>query len=163
MLAQRIAQLEAERRALLRSAKDAVMKKVQQLLTLNGIGTNSAWLLVMEFFGWRAFRNGKEVGALSGLTPTPYASGNTAYERGIAKAGNYHVRALAIEIAWGWVRFQPESALTQWYQQRFSHGSSLLRRIGIVALARKLLIALWRFVETGVLPDGAALKAAVRR
>jgi transposase len=163
MLAQRIAQLEAERRALLRSAKDAVMKKVQQLLTLNGIGTNSAWLLVMEFFGWRAFRNGKEVGALSGLTPTPYASGNTAYERGIAKAGNYHVRALAIEIAWGWVRFQPESALTQWYQQRFSHGSSLLRRIGIVALARKLLIALWRFVETGVLPDGTALKAAVRR
>ena len=84
------------------------MKKVQQLLTLKGIGTNSAWVFVMECFGWRAFRNGKEVGALSGLTPTSYASGSTAYERGIAKAGNYHVRAMAIEIAWGWLRFQPE-------------------------------------------------------
>jgi len=161
-LVQRIAQLEAERRAVLRTAEDAVTKKVQQLLMLKGIGINSAWVFVMEFFGWRAFRNRKEVGALSGLTPTPYASGNTAYERGIAKAGNLHIRAMAIEIAWGWLRFQPESALTQWYQQRFGYGSSRLRRIGIVALARKLLIALWRFVETGVLPDGAALKGAVR-
>jgi len=161
-LAQRIAQLEAERRAVLQTAEDAVTKKVQQLLMLKGIGINSAWLFVMEFFGWRAFHNRKEVGALSGLTPTPYASGNTAYEQGIAKAGNAHIRAMAIEIAWGWLRFQPQSALTQWYQQRFGHGSSRLRRIGIVALARKLLIALWRFIETGVLPDGAALKAAVR-
>jgi transposase len=161
-LAQRIAQLEAERRAVLQTAEDAVTKKVQQLLMLKGIGINSAWLFVMEFFGWRAFRNRKEVGALSGLTPTPYASGNTAYEQGIAKAGNTHIRAMAIEIAWGWLRFQPQSALTQWYQQRFGHGSSRLRRIGIVALARKLLIALWRFVETGVVPDGAVLKAAGR-
>jgi transposase len=162
VLAQRIGQLEAERRALMQTAEDASMKQVRQLLTLKGIGTNSAWVFVMEFFGWRAFRNGKEVGALSGLTPTPYASGHTAYERGIAKAGNYHIRAMAIEIAWSWLRFQPASALTQWYQQRFGHGSSRLRRIGIVALARKLLIALWRFVKTGVLPDGAALKPAVR-
>jgi transposase len=162
VLAQRIAQLEAERRVVLQTAEDAVTKKVRQLLMLKGIGTNSAWVFVMEFFGWRAFRNRKEVGALSGLTPTPYASGNTAYERGIAKAGNTHIRAMAIEIAWGWLRFQPQSALTQWYQQRFGHGSSRLRRIGIVALARKLLIALWRFVETGGLPDGTALKATVR-
>lgn len=161
-LAQRLAQLEAERRAVLQTAEDAVTKKVHQLLMLKGIGINSAWLFVMEFFGWRAFHNRKEVGALSGLTPTPYASGNTAYEQGIAKAGNAHIRAMAIEIAWGWLRFQPQSALTQWYQQRFGHGSSRLRRIGIVALARKLLIALWRFIETGVLPDGAALKAVVR-
>jgi transposase len=161
-LAQRIAQLEAERRAVLQTAEDAVTKKVQQLLMLKGIGINSAWLFVMEFFGWRAFHNRKEVGALSGLTPTPYASGNTAYEQGIAKAGNAHIRAMAIEIAWGWLRFQPQSALTQWYQQRFGHGSSRLRRIGIVALARKLLMALWRFIETGVVPDGAALKAAMR-
>jgi transposase len=161
-LAQRIAQLEAERRAVLQTAEDAVMKQVQQLLMLKGIGINSAWVFVMECFSWRAFRNRKEVGALSGLTPTPYASGNTAYERGIAKAGNAYIRAMAIEMAWGWLRFQPERALTQWYQQRFGHGSSRLRRIGIVALARKLLIALWRFVETGVLPDGAALKGSVR-
>jgi len=162
-LTQRIAQVEAERRAVLQTAEDAVTQKVQQLLLLKGIGINSAWLFVMEFFGWRAFRNRTEVGALSGLTPTPYASGNTAYEQGIAKAGNAHIRAMASEIAWGWLRFQPQSALTQWYQQRFGHGRSRLRRIGIVALARKLLIALWRFVETGVVPDGAALKAVGRR
>jgi transposase len=162
VLAQRIGQLEAERRALMQTSEDASMQNVRQRLTLKGMGTNSAWVLVMEFFGWRAFRNGQAVGALSGLTPTPYARGNTAYERGIAKAGNYHIRAMAMELAWSGLRFQPASALTQWYQQRFGHGSSRLRRIGIVALARKLLIALWRFVETGVLPDGAALKAAVR-
>jgi transposase len=102
VLAQRIGQLEAERRALMQTAEDAAMEKVRQLLTLKGIGTNSAWVFVMEFFGWRAFRNGQEVGALSGLTPTPSASGNTAYERGIAKAGNDHIRAMAIEMAWGW-------------------------------------------------------------
>jgi transposase len=80
----------------------------------------------------------------------------------MAKAGTLHIRSMAIELAWGWLRCQPESALTQWYQQRFGPGSSRLRRIGIVALARKLLIALWRFVETGVLPDGAAFKGPVR-
>jgi len=162
-LTQRLAQLEAERRAVLQTAEDAVTKKVQQLLRLKGIGINSAWLFVMECFGWRAFRNRKAVGALRGLTPTPDASGTTAYEQGIAKAGNAHSRAMALEIAWGGLRFQPQSALTQWYQQRFGQGSSRLRRMGIVALARKLLIALWRFVETGVVPDGAALKAAGRR
>jgi transposase len=146
---------------LIQTAEDAVTKKVQQLLPLKGIGVHSAWGFVMEFFGWRALRNGKEVGALSGLPPTPYASGTTAYERGMAKAGNAPSRTMAIEIAWGWRRLQPDSALTQWYQQRFGHGSSRLRRLGMVALARKLLIALWRFVETGLLPDGAALKAAV--
>jgi transposase len=161
-LTQRIAQLEAERRAVLQTAEDAVTKKVQQLLTLKGIGTQSAWVFVMECFGWRALRNGKEVGALSGLTPTPYASGTTAYERGSAKAGNTYIRTMAIEIAWGWLRFQPDSARTHWYQQRFGHGRSRRRRLGMVALARKLLMALWRFVETGVLPEGAALKAVVR-
>jgi len=161
-LAQRMGQLEAERRTLMQTAADAVRQKVRQLLTRNGIGTHSAWGFVMEFFGGRAFRNGQAGGALSGLPP-PYASGNTADERGIAKAGNYHIRAMAIEIAWGWRRFQPASALTQWYQQRFGHGSSRLRRLGMVALARKRLIALWRFGEPGVLPDGTALKATVRR
>jgi transposase len=146
----------------LQTAEEAVTKKVPPLLRLNGIGSNSAGRCVMEFFGWRAFRHRKEVGALSGLTPTPYASGNTAYEQGIAKAGHAHIRAMAIEMAWGWLRFQPQSALTHWYQQRFGHGSSRLRRIGIVALARKRLMALWRCIETGVVPDGAALKAAGR-
>jgi transposase len=161
-LAQRLGQLEAERRALMQTAEDAVLHNVRHLLTLKGIGTNRAWVFVMECFGGRAFRTGKEVGALSGLTPTPYASGHTADERGIAQAGNYHIRAMALEMAWGWLRFQPASALTQWSPQRFGHGSRRLRRRGIVALARTLLMALGRFVETGVLPDGTALNAAVR-
>jgi len=96
----------------------------------------------MEFCGWWALRNRKEVETLGGLTSTPYASGNTAYARGVAKASHTHIRAMALEIAWDWLRFQPERALTQWYQQRFGHGSSRLRRIGIVALACKVLIAL---------------------
>jgi transposase len=116
----------------------------------------------MEFFAWRRFRNRRELGALAGLTPTPYQSGESNREQGIAKAGNRHVRAMAIEIAWGWLRFQPESALTRWYQERFGQGSSRLRRIGIVALARKLLIALWQYLQTGVVPDGAVLKPELR-
>jgi transposase len=80
---------------------------------------------------------------------------------GIAKAGNGQMRTMAVEIAWGWLQFQPTSALSQWYQARFGHGNASYRKLGIVALARKLLIALWRFIATGVLPEGAVLKAAV--
>jgi transposase len=162
LLNRQIEALEAARRDQIRAGGDAAIQKVQQLLTLQGIGSNSAWLDVMEFFAWRQFRNRREVGALAGLTPTPYQSGESSREQGIAKAGNRHVRAMAIEIAWGWLRFQPDSALTKWYQTRFGHGSSRLRRIGIVALARKLLIALWRFLETGAVPEGAVLKPVLR-
>jgi transposase len=162
LLNRQIEALEAARRDAIRAGGDAAIQKVQQLLTLQGIGSNSAWLDVMEFFAWRRFRNRREVGALAGLTPTPYQSGESSREQGIAKAGNRHVRAMAIEIAWGWLRFQPDSALTHWYQERFGHGSSRLRRIGIVALARKLLIALWRFLETGAVPEGARLKTVAR-
>jgi transposase len=162
LLNRQIEALEAERRDQIRAGGDEAIQKVRQLLTLQGIGSNSAWLDVMEFFAWRKFRNRREVGALSGLTPTPYQSGESSREQGIAKAGNRHVRAMAIEIAWGWLRFQPDSALTHWYQERFGHGSSRLRRIGIVALARKLLVALWRFLETGVVPEGARLKTVAR-
>jgi len=153
--------LEAERRALLRRREDPAVEQVRQLFTLRGIGVNSAWLYVMEFFAWRDFQTPKQVGALAGLTPTPYQSGQSRREQGIAKAGNRHIRAMAIEIAWAWRRFQPASALAQWYERRFGHGSARLRKLGIVALARKLLVALWRFVKTGVLPEGAVLKAAV--
>jgi transposase len=151
--------LEAQRWAVLRRREDAVVDQVRQLFTLRGIGVNSAWLYVMEFFAWRDFQTPKQVGALAGLTPTPSQSGQSRRELGIAKAGNRHMRAMAIEIAWAWRRFQPTSALSQWYEQRFGHGSARLRKIGIVALARKLLIALWRFLKTGVLPEGAVLKA----
>lgn len=162
LLTRQIEALEAVRRERIRAGRDAAVEKVQQLITLQGVGSNSAWLYVMEFFAWRKFRNRREVGALAGLTPTPYQSEKSNHEQGIAKAGNRHVRARAIEIAWGWLRFQPESALSRWYQERFGRGSSRVRRIGIVALARKLLIALWRFLETGVVPEGAELKAVAR-
>jgi len=152
--------LEAERRALLRHRTDPVIAQVRQLFTLRGIGIKSAWLYIMEFFAWRDFQTAKQVGALAGLTTTPHQSGQSRRELGIAKAGNRHIRAMAIEIAWAWRRFQPDSALSQWYERRFGAGSARLRKLGIVALARKLLIALWRFVKTGVLPEGAVLKTA---
>ena len=158
-LTRQIREVEAERRVLLRTSTDPAMEKVRQLHGLCGIGINSAWLYVMEFFGWREFRNRREVGALAGLTPTPHQSGDLDQERGIDKAGNRHIRSIAIEIAWGWLRFQPESALSRWYEERFAHGSSRMRRIGIVAVARKLLIELWRYLETGALPEGAVTRA----
>jgi transposase len=157
-----IERLEGERRELLRCSKDPAIAKVRQLNHLRGIGTNSAWLYVMELFGWRELRSRKEVGAIVGLTPTPDESGEKEREKGISKAGNRHVRSMAIEIAWGWLRFQPDSELSRWYQRRFGGGSKRVRKIGIVALARKLMIALWRFLETGVIPEGAELKADVR-
>ena len=159
-LSEQIAELEAERRALLQSAQEASLEKVRQLMQLKGIGINGAWLLVMEFFGWRALKNRREVGGLAGLTPTPYQSGASAREQGITKSGNRHVRWMTTELAWSWVRYQPESALSCWFRERFGGGGKRLRRIGIVAVARKLLIALWRFLETGVIPEGAELKEA---
>jgi transposase len=159
-LSQQIAELEAERRALLQSSQDASIEQVRQLMHLKGIGINGSWLLVMEFFAWRDFKNRREVGGLAGLTPTPYQSGESAREQGITKSGNRHVRWMTTELAWSWVRYQPESALSCWFRERFGGGGKRLRRIGIVAVARKLLIALWRFLKTGVLPEGAVLKEA---
>lgn len=124
-----------------------------------GIGIDSAWLYVMEFFAWRQFRNRRQVGGLAGLTDTHYQSGDLQHEQGISKAGNRWVRALAINTAWAWLRFQPKSALARWYQKRFGEGSSRVRKIGIVALARKLLIAFWRYLDTGLVPEGAVLRA----
>ena len=157
-LSEQIAAVEAERRTQMQASTDARIEKVRQLMQLKGIGINGAWLLVMEFFGWRAFKNRREVGGLAGFTPTPYQSGESAREQGISKSGNRHVRWMTTELAWSWLRYQPESALSVWFRERFGSGGKRLRRIGIVAVARKLLIALWRFLETGVLPEGAVLK-----
>jgi len=150
--------VENERARRLRTSKEGCLDNVRQLLALRGIGTNSAWLFSMEFFNWRKFRNRRQVAALAGLTPTPYQSGDSSREQGISKAGNRRLRYMAIEIAWCWIRHQPQSALTKWYQQRFAGGKSRLRRIGIVAVARKLLVALWRYLETGEIPAGAKME-----
>jgi transposase len=157
-LSEQIAEVEAERRAQLQASSEASIEQIRQLMVLKGIGINGAWLLVMEFFGWREFKNRREVGGLAGFTPTPYQSGDSTREQGITKSGNRHVRWMVTELAWSWLRFQPESALSVWFRERFGGGGKRLRRIGIVAVARKLLIALWRFLETGVLPEGAVLK-----
>jgi transposase len=156
---QQIRELETERAELICTSDDPCVEQVRCLLKLRGIGENSSWLFVMEFFGWRQFRNRREVGALAGLTPTPYQSGETLVEQGISKAGNRSVRAMAIEIAWCWLRYQPDSELTLWYREKFGHGGKRMRKVGIVALARKLLVALRRYLETGEIPAGAQLKA----
>jgi transposase len=137
---------------------DATLSIVRRLLALRAIGEVSAWIYATEFFAWRQFRNRRQVGAAAGLCSTMRESGDRHQEQGISKAGNRYLRALAIELAWSWLRRQPQSALSQWYQRRYATGGARLRRIGIVALARKLLIALWRYLETGRLPEGAQLK-----
>jgi len=159
LVQQQIKALEAERREMVQHATQPEMEQVRQLLRLRGLGINCAWLYVMEFFCWRAFRNRREVGSLAGLTPMPHRSGEEDHELGISKVGNRHIRAMAIEIAWGWLRYQPNSELSRWYQRRFGKGSKRLHKIGIVALARKLLIAIWRYLEFGTLPAGAVLKS----
>ncbi len=155
----RVRALKAERRALLQATDDRAIAQVRQLSQLRGIGIDSAWLYVMEFFAWRAFRNRRQVGGLAGLTDTHYQSGDLQHEQGISKAGNRWVRALVIDTAWAWLRHQPRSALARWYRQRFGTGNSRVRKLGIVALARKLLIAFWRQLEAGIDPERAVLRA----
>ena len=143
---------------MIRQSRDDAVKLVRRLLELRGIGNSAAWLYVMEFFAWREFRNRRQVGGSTGLVGTPYNSGAVNHEQGISKAGNRRVRAMAVQIAWGWLTHQPQSALTQWYNRRFAHGGPRARKIGIVAVARRLVIDLWRYLDAGVMPDGALLK-----
>lgn len=133
-------------------------RTIEKLQRVQAIGVTGAWVLATEIFGWREIENRRQLGGLVGLVPAPYQSGETAHDQGITRAGNHHVRRVMVQLAWGWLRYQPASALTQWYQQRFGQGGKRLRRIGIVALARKLLIALWRYLKTGIVPEGAQLK-----
>jgi transposase len=136
------------------------LEKIRKLKRLRGIAAGSSWVFVMELFGWRQFRNRRELAGALGMTPMPYQSGDSAREQGISHAGNRRVRTMAIEIAWSWLRYQPESRLSRWYRERFGSGGPRMRRIGIVAMARKLMVELWRYVEMGTLPEGAQLKAA---
>ena len=139
---------------------DGLHPQVAQLSKLRAIGLASAWVLSKELFGWRAFRNRREVAGCLGLAPTPYASGETQSEQGIAKAGNKRARWLLVELAWAWLRYQPDSAMSQWFNERFAGGGKRMRRIGIVALARRLAIALWRYLQYAEIPAGAQLKVS---
>ena len=149
-----IRHIDAQRREVLREGQGVYVEKMRQLKSLRGIGLEGSWTFVSELFGWREIANRRQLAALVGLAPTPYASGGPGREQGISKAGNKRVRALAVEIAWCWLHWQPDSALSKWFNRRFASGTRT-RRIGIVALARKLLIALWRFLKTGTPPQGA--------
>lgn len=137
---------------------DALVANVARLAQLGGVGVISAWVLVTEVFGWRGFRNRREVGGALGLTPTPYSSGEDESEQGISKAGNWRARKMLIEIAWCWLRYQPDSALSRWYEARFGSGGKRQKRVGIVALARRLAVAIWHYLDHGVVPEGARLK-----
>jgi transposase len=155
--------LRKQQKTRLKKERTAAMDKIRLLQQLCGIAIKSSWVFVMELFGWRQFQNRREVASALGLTPMPYQSGESARDQGISRAGNRRVRAMAIEIAWGWLRYQPQSRLSQWYQQRFGGGGPRIRRIGIVAMARRLMIDLWRYVDLGILPPGARMKASVSR
>jgi transposase len=154
---------ERRRRLRANDPADPTLPIVRKLVALRAVGEVSAWIYATEFFAWRQFRNRRQVGAAAGLCSTRRTSGDLTQEQGISKAGNRYLRALAIELAWSWLRRQPRSALSEWYQRRFATGGARLRRIGIVALARKLLIALWRYLETGQVPMGAELKVGRAR
>lgn len=153
-------ELDDEKKAML-TADGKQAKQVLTLQLLKGIGPISSWCLIYEFFGWRDFQNVKEVGAASGLAPTPYDSGDSEREQGISKAGNRRIRSVMVELAWSWLRYQPQSKLSEWFLERFAKGGKRMRRIGIVALARKLLVALWKYLRTGLVPEGAILKNMV--
>ena len=128
-------------------------------MQLKGVATTSASVLLDEGVVWRAFQNRRQIGGLLGFAPATYDSGESARDQGISRAGNKRLQSVMVQLAWGWVHWQRQSALTRWYQERFGRGKRA-RRVGIVALARKLLIALWRYATAGVLPTGAVLKGA---
>jgi transposase len=152
-----ILDLSRERRRRMLCDETAHVGMVRRLLGLAGIGVNGAWLLVYEFFAWRKLQNRKQAGALVGLTGTPYQSGGSEHEQGISKAGSKRMRKMLVELAWCWLRWQPASSLSQWYARRFGTGKGPARKIGIVALARKLFIALWKYLERAEIPAGAKL------
>jgi transposase len=151
--------LESEIRAELGDDSKA-SEQARTLQLLRGISAESALVLSKELFAWREIRNRRQLGALAGMVGSPYSSGDVERDRGISKAGNRRVRVLMTELAWCWLRYQPTSGLSKWFHERFG-GGKRMKRIGIIAVARKLLIAFWRFVEDGVVPDGARLKPAI--
>jgi transposase len=151
--------LEQQQAAALAQCPSPAMQKARKLLRLKGVGPQSSWLLTHECFAWRSFRNRKQLGAFAGLCGTPFDSGETLREQGISKAGSGRVRTTTIELGWNWVRWQPDSALTKWFIDNYVRkGSKRSKRKGIVALARKLLVALWKYLEQDLVPEGAILK-----
>jgi transposase len=156
LVCQQIAAVEQERDAL--AAAAAPSEPVVALLQLKGIGPEIGARLWLEAL-FRSFANRRQVAAYAGLAPSPWQSGGTEREQGMAKSGNPRLRTTMVELAWLWLRHQPDSALSRWFRERVGDRRGRVRRIAIVAMARKLLIALWRQATQGVVPEGAVLKA----
>jgi transposase len=155
-----IHEMEAERaEALAATADDAMTQKITNLQRIRGIGENFSAVLVREVL-YRSFANRRELASYVGMAPMPYQSGGMDRDRSISRAGNPRARTTLIQLAWLWLRYQPVSALSTWFRNRVGTLQGRTRRIAIVAMARKLLIALWRYVETGMLPDGVEIRAA---
>jgi len=159
LVVEMIATLEAERDAIVEDEASTHVnaEKIQALHKLKAIGPEFAAVLVGEIFH-RDFNNRRQLASYVGYAPSPFQSGNVAHDQGISKAGNRKGRTTGIELAWLWLRYQPDSDLSVWFRARVGTVKGRIRRIAIVALARKLLVALWRYLETGLVPRGAVLK-----
>jgi len=155
---QQLKVLEQERSQKIKAPQTRAQQVAIKLQRLKAVGAETAWNLGHEFFGPRDFKNRREVGSAAGLTGCPYSSGDSQREQGISKAGNARVRRWLIEMSWRWLWMQPNSESSKWYQRRFGGGGKRSHRIGIVALARRLLIALWRYVEWDTVPEGALVR-----
>jgi transposase len=164
LLLEQIKAVETERDALISAIKpdgmnaDAMRSPPAMLINLNGIGPEFAAVLWSEGL-YRSFANRKQVAAYAGLAPTPWQSGSIAREQGVSKAGNARLRTTMLQLAWLWLRHQPQSALARWFHERVTRNGGRLRKTTIVALARKLLVALWKYVTAGVVIDGAVVRA----
>lgn len=155
---ERLHRLMTTRDEAIATSADHVTTVARQLCQLRGIAETGAAVLSAELFATRTFTNGRQIGALLGLVPVPYRSDQRVSDQGISKAGRTELRRVAVQLAWCWLRWQPTSALAQWYRQRFEGAGGRSKRVGIVAVARKLMIALWRYVAHDTLPDGALVK-----
>jgi len=161
LIVRQIKELEAKSKAELQTAMPGSPEaRIMQLIDLKSIGPVGGQGLVNEVF-YRSFDNRRQVGSYFGLTGTPYDSGQRSRDQGISKAGNRRARELAIELAWLWTVHQPDSALTRWFRERVGNVKGRIRRIAIVALARKLMVALWRYLIAGVIPVGAVLRSSL--
>ena len=155
MVEEQLAVLEKVRGDALKDPRTKEQRQAAQLAKLKGLGQETAWNLSYEFFGWRDFKNRRQVGSAAGMTGCPYSSGDSNREQGISKAGNKRVRVWMTELGWRWLKWQPRSVLSKWFEARFGASGKRQRRVGIVALGRKLLVELWKYLETGQAPEGA--------
>jgi transposase len=158
LVRQQLAALEQAQTAQAALVPKAMSERRDQLQRLKALGPSFATTLTSELF-YKDFDNRRQVAAYCGLPPSPWRSGGIDREQGISKAGNPRARLKAIELAWLWLRHQPESELSRWFNTRTANAGKRARRIAIVALARKLIVALWRYLTTGLVPAGATMKA----